>query len=180
VQVEQAPRLEAMAELVERIGNDGRLRHVRDQEYFAWRFQNPRSRYRFFFWEDTTLEGYLVLRTHILHGQVVNIVDWEATNLKVRADLLQAVLQWGRFNNLTLWTATLSTEVKTLLQNAGFSTPGKAESLGRAHRGRANRSIVLLRAVRRDMLKEVDWVLADRRLLDLHNWDLRMIYADNC
>lgn len=178
VYVEQAPRPEAMAELVERIESDGRMRQVRDQEYFAWRFQNPLSRYRFFFWGDAALEGYLVLRTSV-HGKRVSIVDWEATNIKVRADLLQAVIQWGEFDKLTLWTATLPTEVKTLLHNAGFSTVGKTESIGRAHSVRASRPTVLLRAVRRDMLKEADWVIAHRRLLDLENWDLRMIYSDN-
>ena len=65
------------------------------------------------------LEGYLVLRTSI-HGKGVSIVDWEATSIKVRADLLQAVMQWGKFDKLALWAATLLTEVKTLLQNAGF------------------------------------------------------------
>jgi GNAT superfamily N-acetyltransferase len=111
VSVERAPRPEAMAELVERIGSDGRLRQVRDQEYFAWRFQNPLSRYRFLFWGDAVLEGYLVLRTSI-RGKRVSIVDWEATNMKVRTDLLQAVMQWGKFDKLALWTATLPTEVK--------------------------------------------------------------------
>lgn len=178
VHVEQAPRPEAMAELVERIGSDGRMRQVRDQAYFTWRFQNPLSRYRFFFWGDTTLEGYLVLRTSV-RGKRVSIVDWEATNITVRADLLQAVLQWGKFDKLALWTATLPTEVKTLLHNAGFSTVGKIKSIGRAHRTRASRPTVLLRAVRQDMLKEADWVIAHRRLSDLDNWDLRMIYSDN-
>jgi len=41
VSVEPAPRPEAMAELVERVGSDGRLRQVRDQEDFAWPFQSP-------------------------------------------------------------------------------------------------------------------------------------------
>jgi hypothetical protein len=32
--------------------------------------------------------------------------------MKVRTDLLQAVMQWGKFDKLALWTATLPTEVK--------------------------------------------------------------------
>jgi hypothetical protein len=167
-----------MAELVERIGSDGRLRQVRDQEYFAWRFQNPLSRYQFFFWDDATLEGYLVLRTRV-DGKSGSIVDWEGTNMKVRAGLLQAVLQWGKFDRLAVWTVTLPTEVKTLLYNAGFNPLKKTESIGRAHSVRAPRPMVLLKAVRRDILAEADWVIAHRRLLDLDNWDLRMIYADN-
>ena len=178
VSVEPAPRPEAMAELVERVGSDGRLRQVRDQEYFAWRFQSPLSRYRFLFWGDATLEGYLVLQTYV-HGKGISIVDWEATNIKVRADLLQTAMQWGKFDELTIWTATLPAEVKTLLRNAGFRILGKTESIGRAYSVSAPRPTVLLRAVRQDMLKETDWLMAQRRLLDLDNWDLRMIYSDN-
>jgi len=49
VSLEPAQRPKAMAALVERIGGDGRIRHVRDREYFAWRFRNLRSLYRLLF-----------------------------------------------------------------------------------------------------------------------------------
>jgi hypothetical protein len=161
-----------MAELIERIGGDGRMRHVRDQEYFAWRFQNPRAVYRFLFWEDTRLEGYLVLRRWVYTDRIgVNIVDWEATNAKVRADLLQAAIHWGNFDNLTIWSSTLPDEAKRLLQITDFK---ELESKGNMTR---DFPTVLVRPIRDEMLKG-DWVLADRQLLDLANWDLRMIYSD--
>lgn len=62
VSIEKTPRPHEMAELVARLGYDGRIRHVQDEPYFAWRFQNPRSNYRFLFWDDARLEGYLVLQ----------------------------------------------------------------------------------------------------------------------
>jgi len=170
--VEPTPRPEAMAELIERIGGDGRMRHVRDQEYFAWRFQNPRAVYRFLFWEDARMEGYLVLRRWVYTDRVgVNIVDWEATNAQVRADLLQAAIHWGNFPELTIWSATLPDEAKTLLNNTGFEQRGGEGNLARYL------PTVLVRPIRDEMLKD-DWVLADRRLLDVDNWDLRMIYSD--
>jgi GNAT superfamily N-acetyltransferase len=49
ISVSTAAEPEAMAELVERVGSDGRIRHVRDREFFTWRFCNPLSRYRFLF-----------------------------------------------------------------------------------------------------------------------------------
>jgi len=172
VSVESTPQPNAMAELIERIGADGRIRHVRDQQYFAWRFQNPRAVYRFLFWEDTRLEGYLVLRRWVYTDRVaVNIVDWEATNAEVRADLLQAAIRWGNFAHLTIWSATLLDEVKTLLQITDFK---ELESKGNMTR---DFPTVLVRPIRDEMLKG-DWVLADRRLLDLANWDLHMIYSD--
>ena len=172
VSVELTARPKAMAELIERIGGDGRMRHVRDQQYFAWRFQNPRAVYRFLFWEDARLEGYLVLRRWVYTDRVaVNIVDWEATNAQVRADLLQAAIRWGNFAHLTIWSATLPDEAKTLLQITDFKELEGKGNMTRFH------PTVLVRPIRDEMLKG-DWVLADRRLLDLANWDLRMIYSD--
>ena len=172
VSVQQTPRPEAMAELVERIGNDGRIRHVRNQQYFAWRFQNPLSLYRFLFWEDARLEGYLILQTSVYTDRVrVSIVDWEANNMQVRADLLQAAIQRGNFVDLRTWSATLPPEAKTLLQNSGFNSLDETGSITGSY------STVLVRPVHDEMLK-ADWVFAGRRLLDLANWKLRMIYSD--
>ena len=182
VNVERNPRLEVMAELVERIGNDGRIRHVRDQQYFAWRFQSPLSAYRFLYWQGARLEGYLVLRTSVYphrFGEGVSIVDWEATNLQIRADLLQAAVLWGNFSQLTIWSETLPVEVKRVLQGTGFELSNDAKSLGYSYRAGANQTGVLVRPVREEMLRETDWVLGDRRLLNLDDWNLRMIYSDS-
>jgi len=173
VTVEQTPRPQAMAELVEKIGSDGRLRHVRDETYFAWRFTNPHAVYRFLFWEDTCLEGYLILQA-ARHRQNpwIHIVDWEATTAQVRADLLHAAMRLGNFDNLNIWAATLSDETKRLLQQSGFDV--LHEAAGIVH----NRRSLIVRAVR-DELRKTDWVIANRELLDLGNWDVRMAYADN-
>ena len=42
-------RPEAMARLVEDLGADGRIRHVRDARFFDWRFRNPFHEYRFIY-----------------------------------------------------------------------------------------------------------------------------------
>lgn len=172
VSVQQTPRPEAMAEFVERIGSDGCIRHVRNRQYFTWRFQNPLSLYRFLFWKDTRLEGYLILQTSVYTDKVsVSIVDWEANNMQVRADLLQAAIHWGNFVDLRTWSATLPQDAKTLLQNTGFNSADETGSIPGTY------STVLARPVRDEMLK-ADWVLANRRLLDLADWDLRMAYSD--
>lgn len=175
VTVQQTPRPEQMAELVKRIGSDGRLRHVRDYQYFAWRFQNPLAMYRFFFWEATKLEGYLILQKSIYpYHREVSIIDWEATSARVRADLLQAAIHcihWYRFGSLLIWSATLPDETKTLLQKSDFNCLENTGSITRFG------PTVLVRPVHDEMLKR-DWAFADRQLLDLDNWDLRMIYSD--
>jgi hypothetical protein len=67
-----------MAELVARRPWDGRIRHLRDAEYFAWRFRDPLHDYRFLYWDDGGLRGYPVLQRYVSdradHG-CVNIAD---------------------------------------------------------------------------------------------------------
>jgi GNAT superfamily N-acetyltransferase len=177
VTIQETPRSEDMAELVKSIGSDGRLRHVRDYQYFAYRFQNPLAMYRFFFWGATKLEGYLILQKSIYpYHRGVSIVDWEATNARVRADLLQAAIhcgQWYGFGSLLIWSATLPDETIALLQKSDFKSSENSGSITRFG------PTVLIRPVHDEMLKG-DYYFADRRLLDLANWDLRKIYSDGC
>jgi GNAT superfamily N-acetyltransferase len=178
VTIEPAPRPDRMADLVEEIGHDGRLRQVRDAEYFAWRYRNPLSRYRFLFWADTRLEGYLVLQTPVLRaGRTVTIVDWEAVHAGAHAGLLGAALDWGRFEEVAIWTAALSAEAKAILREAGFRTVVPPVTLGRAHRRRASRQVILLTT--RPNGPVADWAVGGRRLLDPANWDVRAIDSDN-
>ncbi len=174
--VEKDPRPEAMAKLIERIGNDGRMRHLRDQQFFAWRFQNPLSLFRFIFWEDAELEGYLILQTQAVMGNEtwVNIVDWEASHMEARADLLRAAMQWGDFDTVTIWSASLPDEVKTLLSDCNFHFLEEEYSLAQA----LYCPSILVRPVRPEML-QLDWALANRRLLDMSDWDVRAIFSDD-
>ena len=105
VTLSKTARPRAMAELAERIGYDGRIRHVRDEQYFSWRFQNPLSEYRFLFWDNGRLDGYLVLYMKVYppgDDEWAYIVDWDAINGNVWHDLLQAAIQWGNFNYMHL------------------------------------------------------------------------------
>ncbi|NIV33744.1 MAG: GNAT family N-acetyltransferase, partial [Anaerolineae bacterium] len=162
--IDRSPRPEAMAELVDRSGSDGRIRHTRDQRFFAWRFQNPLSVYRFFFWEDSRLEGYLVLQTAAgaTENAWIRIVDWESTNLQVRAELLQAAVEHSHAHQLVIWSASLPDEVKALLRDHGFAfsdmTKDISDGIWHPH--------VLLRPVRRD-IPQAQWTFAGRDLLDL-------------
>lgn len=170
--VESTPRPEAMAELVESIGSDGRLRHVRDQQYFTWRFHNPLSLYRFIFLEGDRLEGYIVLQSSIYRNKnIVSIVDWEATTLAIRSEILSAALEWGKFDDVRIWADSVPEEVKTLLKSTGFCYLSE--------RGDISRSMptVLVRPASKEILK-TDWTYANRQLLNLADWDLRMLYSD--
>jgi hypothetical protein len=163
-----------MADLVARLGTDGRIRHVRDSEYFQWRFQNPLGRYRFLFCDEgRELEGYLVLQEYtspMLRRDVVNIVDWEASDATVQARLLEAAITFGKGRRMIIWSATLPRPVIALLERYGFRSvhrpPEPADPA------------ILVRSICRDTMAG-KWELAGRNLQELASWDLRMLYSTN-
>jgi GNAT superfamily N-acetyltransferase len=170
--LEDAPRCAEMADLVARIGTSGRIRHVRDGEYFSWRFQNPLSSYRFLYWIRDRLEGYLVLqeyRSDFADHDRLNIVDWEGSSPAVQWDLLRAACVVAHDRPLWIWAATLPEAAAGLLKGRDFRIVGEPPTLPAP-------PAILVHPLRNDQ-PEGDWQFADRSLLDLANWDLRMLYS---
>ena len=161
-----------MSELVIRLGHDGRIRQVRDREFFAWRFRNPLRDYRFLYFGNTRLEGYLVLMSQ--HPTTpsptrVKIVDLEATSASVRSELLDAAIDLGRFPELFAWAATLPGEARTYLVSRGFK-PADLELRARGC------PCVLVRPVSPESTAS-PWMLGTCRLTNLADWDMRMLYT---
>ena len=176
IRVQITPQPAIMADLMRRLPQDGRIRHVRDEQYFAWRFQNPLSRYRFLFWEEAQLEGYLVLQTKVdAHDNTawVNIVDWEATNDHVALELLNAALAWGELQELEIWSATVTESMKTRLAELGFCFRNRTGSAVRDVHGEH----LMLHPLHTERGEAYSNEI-NRRLEDLANWDIRMIYSD--
>lgn len=166
------PRPEAMAALVRRLPWDGRMRHVRDERYFAWRFRNPLHEYGFLYRDDGgELQGYLVLqraaaaRPSPMH---LNIADWEAANDDVRAALLDSAVSLGGLQ-LRAWAATAGPATRTLLQSRGFAAP-TASGLSARSEG------LLVRRLGTAAPNE-PWLLSGCDLGRMETWDLRMLYS---
>ena len=121
VRVGSLPRPEAMAELVRSIGGDGRIRHVRDPDFFRWRFENPTRQYRFFYYEsDGKLNGFIAVAGYRRSNLQFNIVDIEARNEDVLGELLESVCSSGNFPAVGTWLASHSPVARTLLTHHGF------------------------------------------------------------
>jgi GNAT superfamily N-acetyltransferase len=173
ITVSNASRLEAMAALVERMGHDGRMRHVRDAAWLTWRYRHPLREYRFL-WHETAglLDGYLVVRRYTdpqAQSRRADIVDWEATGEPIAAVLLDRVIEWGRFAELGCWTATLPEARHRLLIQAGF------EPTDLDLRARGLPGLLLMALGGGD--SGVAWNLNGRHLPDLAQWDLRQVYT---
>jgi hypothetical protein len=157
-----------MAKLKRRLSNDSRIRHVYDTAYYEWRFQNPRNRYRFLFWDHSELEGYLVLQSCAFRtSQPIGIVDWEASSDEIRRKLLRAALRLVDRRTVSIWSGTLPENECRILETVGF----RAREAAVDHPQTAE-----VRPVDDDMLKR-EWRLGDQRLLDFNNWDFRMLHS---
>jgi hypothetical protein len=167
----QEPQPEAMAELVERVVDDGRIRQVRDNAFFQWRYKNPRSKYRFLYWGNVDkIDGYIVLRSRINErdGNVM-IVDWETENLDIFKNLLNASIKLGQFRYLSTWSESLSHEKKKMLKERGFSI---STYVGEEDRDNFPPIILV------NKIADNNWKINNCNILDVSNWDLRPIYAD--
>jgi hypothetical protein len=129
--------------------------------------------YRFLFWKEARLEGYLVLQVpaFVMNHVWCTIVDWRATSPSVSAELIQAATEGGRFQTLQVWTESLSDEMKLLLRAVGFSSDAESDLP-------AHNPCVLARTLH-DPRPPSNWALANRSLLDLANWDLVAIDSDS-
>lgn len=168
-----APRAEDMAALVARLGHDGRIRHVRDAAYLAWRYRNPFSCYVFWFWDEDRLEGYLVLRHDPGDSQRVHLVDWEASRPEIHAALLEAALrEFGASACVEAWREALPRDARGRLARAGFAPDSGAGAVERA------RPTMLIQRLGDAAGAPGAWTLARLPLLARESWDLRMVYSD--
>jgi GNAT superfamily N-acetyltransferase len=172
ISIARAPRLHDMVALIDRLPWDGRIRHVRDPAYFAWRFRNPMREYRFLFWDDGGLQGYLVLQRSLsdpFDQDLVNIADWEAADEHIAAELLRASLDRGRFGRVQAWGATVAPPRQAALDFHGFTAADQGGIRARSHG-------LLVRKLG-EPGGEQRWRLGSRDLLQITDWDLRMIYS---
>jgi hypothetical protein len=162
-----------MAALIARLPYDGRIRHVRDERFFAWRYRSPLHQYRFVYaWRGTTLAGYLVVQRALsahANPRRVNIVDCEAESGAVRATLLDMAMRAGGFEELVTWSSSADDESTRVLGAAGFA-PIDAEQTARGL------PCILIRPVAPGSEASA-LALGSRRVMERANWDLRMAYT---
>jgi hypothetical protein len=169
--VKASPPSVEMAGLIERIGHDGRIRHVRDTAWLDWRYRHPLHEYRFLCHESGQgVDGYLVVRRYRYgsYNGRAHIVDWEALDESVAAALLDGVVHAGKFPVLGAWSATLTPSRRRLLEERGF-TPGDHE-----RRSRGIPALIITAPAGGD---PAGWTLHGCPMLQQDQWDLRMIYS---
>jgi hypothetical protein len=166
---ESTVRAQAMADLIDRLGHDGRLRHRRDAAYLAWRYRNPRMDYRFMYRGADRLEGYLALSRHVgSPSSRIYIADWEAVTAAVAAKLLDAAIAQCGERDVLAWQLGLDAQRRRLLVERGFGVHGAAPG------ARGFERFVLVKALTGAT------TLGGQPVFDANAWDYRMLYSDAC
>jgi GNAT superfamily N-acetyltransferase len=166
------PRPEDMAGLAARRSTSHRIRHVRGPEYFGWRFRNPLSRYRFVYWDDGRLEGYLVLEVYsATPAKTVHLVDWEYSDEETAYHMLRAAIRVGEFPVIESWSISLDEKTRDVLHRCGFRDVEEPDTKLHPAAG------PLITTVSKPQPTS-EWSLGGLDLLDTENWELRMIYSD--
>lgn len=174
VMISKFPHPQQMADLVRGNPYDGRIRHVRDETYYNWRYSNPRSEYRFLYRQSSSLEGFLVLRASSYPSSMdVKVVDWEVSSSEMLGELIQFALELGELNSLSVWATTLLPFERQLLTNIGFRIIEEPVGGGKTF----PRPSVLIKAIQVDP-ELTNCVVNDQTIVDVNKWDLRSIYSD--
>jgi hypothetical protein len=172
IRVDSEARIDAMIELVRRIGPSPGIRLVRDARFWRWRSRNPMGIRRYLYAGGEKLDGYLVLEastSSFVDARSVTILDWEAADAQTAEHLLRAAVQWGDFDEILSWSATMPVAQRRALPALGFVTPTEEVN------AKYGRGTVLLQPVReRD--RAGPWKLGRLPALELNSWDLRPAY----
>jgi acyl carrier protein len=159
-----------MATLVASLPHDGRLRRVRDAEYFVWRYANPLHDYRVACaYEQGALAGYLVFErslSDLANQRRMHIADWEARDERVAAALLDHVIAAAQPAELVTWSECSSNSQRTLLAARGF----RDIDIEQRQRGLPS---VLVWPIQSSELPVAN-LAGDRSLERLADWDLRL------
>lgn len=157
---------------MERIGrcsrSDTRISHATDAKYFGWRFRNPLSSYRFVYWDDGELRGFLVLqRPRSGRIRQLNLLDWQADTRETKRALLNAALKLAGPSCVTTWTVGLPDMNKELLREAGFAPFDESSGVKRY------RPSLLVRPIGGENIDG-----AAQTMVNPEGWDIRMLFSD--
>ena len=171
IELSATPRPPEMSALVRQRGHDGRIRHVRDEAFFGWRFRHPRADFRFFFHQSgTAIDAYLVLQARRTgDNDQVKIVD-SAGDAKALVPLLDLALTEFGLRRVACWRASLADIPEAELVRCGFTDVPV--------RSMAESFPTVMMLPNQTAPSEMSWQLAGRDVREPGNWDLRQAYGD--
>ena len=157
-----------------RAGEAHKIALLMDQDFYAWRFESQRRKYLFYYyWENSELKGYLLLRT-TGHPPSGVILDFEQTESVVFDKLLRFVMGHVHWSTLTVWDLNLDSEIRRSLRKRKFIPSGWVERVLR--RSQAD-PCVLIRPSKKDFSAS-DFYVRGLDLRKTENWEFKEICSD--
>jgi hypothetical protein len=161
-----------MADLVERAPWDGRIRQRRDEDFFRWKFTSPLAINRFIYcMDDDSLRGYLVLQAKHHRPHTHTVVDFEAENDEVLAELLGTAIRWARRYRIEMWSDALRLRCSDQCDHL------RLRAIGAARGVRGEGPAVLVRTLDAAGVAGIE-NSTGRSLRARDDWDLRPVYSD--
>lgn len=157
-----SPRPEEMAKCAKSYRNPHKLSHVRDAEYFKWRYAINKDKYIFaYLWQDDELLTYLVIEKR--YGMQYLLVEYAFSDVKTLKKTISLAIKNQRIPFLRTWV--LSNDDSVLLKKCGFMpAPVKLwNMLGKT------RLPVLVRPVKEHPVAN-DFFLGHLDARDINNW----------
>jgi GNAT superfamily N-acetyltransferase len=186
VKLSRRVRAEAMAELAAQSRQAGRIRHVKDERWFRWRYADPSSRYLFAYFESAQrLVGYMAFHRVAppLPAGPMNLVDWEVGEGLEWPDMLDVAMRLAdrRVVALGLWAALLPAESRARLPSLGFTPRTLSGPLARR---RPTFLVGRIRGFEQDAAPDspgaeaAAWTVNGLRIDRAEDWDARPVFAD--
>jgi GNAT superfamily N-acetyltransferase len=99
--------------------SSGIFRASRSETFLRWRLRNPQRKYRYVYWRDSRLRGYMILAWTGRNANRVAIADYAAEDQFIYADMLNALVRNQRLE-LSLMSSTLPDSWVQTANAAGF------------------------------------------------------------
>jgi len=173
IKVEKTAKPHEMASLVKKLIPKNKIMLSRNEKFFSWRYKNPLSDYLFLYWSDNGLKGYLVAQTGLYKYDYMinfNVIELEAVNYKIKEELLKALLSILGFRSITIWSNMLDKNNQKFLISKGFKEASSAKSV-------VDYTSTALIYTTSEPGNKIEF--RGSNLLDMNNWDLKMIYSDD-
>jgi hypothetical protein len=172
LRIEKYPITDEMAILVGKLAGDNKLVLTRDEKFFKWRYSNPLSKYIFIYWYDKELKGYLTAQTPLYKLGFMdkfNIIELEGVNSIIKMDLLKSMISLLDSRSISVWSNMLNEDCRKFLALNGFiesSLTGSASEY----------TPTILVTMTNGPANVIEY--RGMNLLDMNNWDLKMMYSD--
>jgi hypothetical protein len=169
------PEPEAMSSIVAAHAETGAtIRLSRDEVFFRWRFESPRSKNVFYYaMEGDRLTGYLVMGISP-NNRRGYILDYAEEGAAAVEDILESVIEARYFDLLSIYDFCLDNTFRQRLKGKGFKTHSLVRIIERKLHGELP---LLIRPVK-ETFEENDFFIEGIDSRKLENWSLKPICSD--